>query len=47
MRQHRRISVATTLPAEPEGSRHVFQIEKGPFPGPGPVIRVETGDRTR
>lgn len=46
LRLHHRISVATTLPAEPQISGRVFEMPKGIDLGPGPVIRLRRGDRT-
>jgi predicted metalloprotease with PDZ domain len=45
MRQHRKISVATTLPAEPQISHQVFELGKGAVMGPGPMVRLQGDDR--
>ena len=44
LRLHRKISVATTVPAEPRGPRRTFMIRKGAVLGPGPVVTVGTDD---
>ncbi|HEY2036659.1 MAG TPA: PDZ domain-containing protein [Steroidobacteraceae bacterium] len=46
MRQHRRISLATTVPAESGLSRRVIEIPKGAMLEPGPVVRLSGDDRT-
>lgn len=44
MRMHRRISVATTVPAEPPSSRGPFIIRKEGALGPGPVMMPKGDD---
>jgi predicted metalloprotease with PDZ domain len=46
MRMHRKIPVATTMPAEPPMSRQVFRIRGGAVLGPGPVVTLRGDDRT-
>lgn len=50
LRLHRKISVATTAPAEPPMPRRSFMIQKGRVQGPGPVVdpvvTVTTNDET-
>ena len=47
MRQHRRISLATTLPSESKALRGVIEIPKGAMLEPGPVVRLSGDDRTQ
>ena len=46
MRMHRRISVATTLPAEPPLPQGPFMIRTEGALGPGPVVRIKGDDGT-
>ncbi|HXS21627.1 MAG TPA: PDZ domain-containing protein [Steroidobacteraceae bacterium] len=46
LRLHRKISVATTAPAEPPMPRHSFMMQKGGMLGPGPVVPVTTDGGT-
>ena len=46
MRQHRRISLAATLPAESGVPRRVIEIPRGAMLEPGPVVRLDGDDRT-
>jgi len=46
LRLHRRIVVATTMPAESPMARGPVMIRKGTVPGAGPVITIGDGDRT-
>jgi membrane-associated protease RseP (regulator of RpoE activity) len=46
LRLHRRISIATTLPAESAASGRAFVIRKPGLLGPGPVVTVGGDDRT-
>jgi S1-C subfamily serine protease len=47
MRQHRRISVATTLPATGPMSRRALEMRQSAMRGPGPVIRSRGDDEAR
>jgi S1-C subfamily serine protease len=44
MRQHHKISVAATLPAESPVSRRVLEISHSAMGGPGPVVRSRGND---
>ena len=46
LRLHRKISVATTLPAEPAMARRAIVIQKRAVPGPGPVVTLSEHGRT-
>ena len=46
LRQHRKISVAATLPAEPPMPRGAVMMRKGMILGPGPVVTLRRGDRS-
>ena len=46
LRLHHRISVATTMPAEPAMPRGVFMIGGGEGSGSGPVVTLRTRNRT-
>lgn len=46
MRMHRRVSLATTVPAEPPLPRGPFVIRKEGALGPGPVVRIKGDDAT-
>ena len=46
MRQHHKISVAATLPAESPVSRRVLEISHGAIRGAGPVVRLRRNDGT-
>jgi len=45
LRLHRRISVATTAPAEPPIGPGALMIQKGALPAPGPEISLRTDGR--
>ncbi|MGH8320171.1 MAG: PDZ domain-containing protein [Steroidobacteraceae bacterium] len=46
MRMHRKIPVATTMPAQPAMPRQVFMRSGGAVLGPGPVVSLRRDDRT-
>ena len=45
MRLHRRISVTTTMPADPQMGHSALMIQKGGLAGVGPVISLRQGDQ--